>query len=71
LATFVERARWPSAGEAQFDHLALALGERPQDFSDPLAQQPLVGVLAGADRPVVAQELFQRPLASRRPARAN
>src|SRR5262249_44472880 len=49
--------------ETQFDYLALALGERPQDLADPLAQQPLVRVLAGADRPVIAQKLLQRALA--------
>src|SRR5205085_11563881 len=64
LGHLVERPRLaiPQA-EAQLDHLALARRQRPQHLADALAQQMLVGALAGRERPVVAQELLQRPLA--------
>ena len=32
-------------------------------YSDPLLEQPPIDVLAGVHRPVVAQEILQRPLA--------
>src|SRR3954462_15695047 len=47
----------------EFDHLALPLGQRPQDLADPLAEQVLIDVLARRGRATVAEEVLQGPLA--------